>query len=92
MSAGRQAQFLSEGRENLKAAIDGLRGFAKAKGLEEWKGDYNLPISHCFIPGQDTSCGDPIEITEVSAQTKMLTVVCRGCYTNFTVSFSDIDM
>ncbi len=57
---------------------------------QDWEGETQLSISHCFVPGQNTDCGELIAVTKIRTDESELSGICRSCCSVFTVSFSEL--
>ena len=55
-----------------------------------WVGAREVPISHCFIPGQDTDCGTYVELKGFKPGVGELLVICRGCCSEFVLSLNGL--
>lgn len=80
-----QPQF--ERKRTLPIVADCLKSLVLIE--EDWEGDKQISISHCFVPGQNTDCGEFIAITAIRTKERELSGICRGCCSDFIIRFSD---
>lgn len=83
-----RAQFQVEGKQTLQAVIDRLRSLVERE--QDWKEEVQISISHCFVPGQDTDCGELVAITEIRTEEGEILGICRSCCSVFTVKFEEL--